>query len=169
MRVSCFFLFCVLALRIDCTEDRVISANGDNWMKMVKWHRSYRRFRIVLVLTVNEDPAMKEAPPVDDDGPSSKVCDFWNLYKLNNITAVRKTTRALKSLHSIFTTFCFVLCSYERVSKIRLSNLCTWVTVNMFSRLLAVKCLSRLNRVSSRRWRAWVDVAFSSDTHDHLK
>jgi hypothetical protein len=116
-RVSCFFLFCFLTLRTDCTEDRVISANGDNWMKMVKWHRSYRRSRIVLVLTVNEDRAMKEAPPVDDDGLSSKVCDFCNLYKLNNITAVRKNTRALKSLHSIFTTCCFVLCSYERVPK----------------------------------------------------
>jgi len=70
-------------------------------MRIVKWLRNYRPSRIVLVVTVNEDPAMKEALRVDDDGFSSKVCDFWNLYKWNNITAAGKNAHALKSLYRI--------------------------------------------------------------------
>lgn len=134
-RVSWFFLFCFLALRIDCTGDGVISANGDNWMKMVKWIRSCRPSRIVLVLTVNEDPAMKGASSVDDDVSSSKVCDFWNLYKWNNITAVGKNARALKSLHRMFITYCFSLWRCESLSKIRLTNLCIvrlWMSAVVF-------------------------------------
>lgn len=167
-RASCFFLLCVLALRTDCAGDGVIPANGDNWMKTVEWFRSCRHSRILLVLTVNQDPAMKEVPAMDDDGSYSKACDIWNLCKWCNNTALEEGTLHWNPyVQSISVTCCFIVCRCEAILKIRFCNLCVWAIVNERSQLPEVNCLQPL-KLSELQMLGDVHRFFSEQNLEHI-